>query len=163
MNAYHETQVSGIQWAAPPAPLLYQPFQERLHWKNPLQPPAVFEGLERQMAESAAGHETLLNDVRKHYVLPTDSSVTNFLADHRAIPQILIGAAPHLKACFGTNVVFNLRAPLDESGTRTLYATVMWPGRGQDVRYALAKFDQEWWMERAGQMAGYLTFTYELT
>ena len=62
----------------------------------------------------------------------------------------------------GGNAVFNLRAPIDEAGSQTLYAVAMWPGKLQDVRDALAKFDDEWWMARARQAAGYLTFTYEL-
>jgi hypothetical protein len=30
------------------------------------------------------------------------------------------------------------------------------------VRNALAKFDADWWIPRARQASGYLTFTYEL-
>jgi len=107
-----------------------------------------------------AQHEAVANEVRKHYA--ADSSVLSFLSEHRSIPQILLGAAPQLKACFGADTVFDLRAPIDEAGSRTLYAVVMWPGKSQDARDALAKFDNDWWMARAGQAAGYLTFTYEL-
>lgn len=163
MNAYVEVQTAGIEWPDRAAPFLSLALQEKLRWQNPQQPPAVFEELERQMAQFAAEQQAMLNDVRKLYVLPSDSSVTEFLARHRAIPQILVSAAPHLKACFGVETIFSLRAPLDDSGSQTLYAVVMWSGRVEDVRRALARFDQEWWMERAGQGAGYLTFTYELT
>ena len=114
------------------------------------------------MAEFAAAHEAVLNDVRKHYILPADASVRDFLTEHRAIPQILLEAVPQLKAYFGGNAIFNLRAPIDEAGSRTVYAVAMWPGELRDVRDALAKFDSDWWMARAGQAAGYLTFTYEL-
>lgn len=114
------------------------------------------------MAEFAAQHEAVLNDMRKHYVLPSDASVRDFLTEHRAIPQILLEAVPHLKAYFGGNAVFNLRAPIDEAGSRTLYAVAMWPGELRDVGDAFARFDSDWWMARAGQAAGYLTFTYEL-
>jgi hypothetical protein len=114
------------------------------------------------MAEFAAQHEAILSEVRKNYVLPADSSVLNFLTEHRTIPEILLGAAQQLKACFGSDAVFNLRAPIDESGSRILYAVAMWQGKSQDVRDALAKFDRDWWMARAGQAAGYLAFTYEL-
>lgn len=162
MNAYQDIQTSGIYWPDPARAFLL-PFQESPHRERLQQRPPVFEDLERQMAEFAAQHEAVLNGLCKYYVIPTDSSVTDFLADHRAIPQILLSAAPHLKAYFGNETIFSLRAPLDESGSRTLYAVVMWPGSPEDVRRALAEFDQEWWMERAGQGAGYITFTYELT
>jgi hypothetical protein len=114
------------------------------------------------MAAFAAQHEAVLVDVRKHYVLSADAAVKDFLAEHRAIPQILLEAAPQLKRYFGSNAVLNLRAPIDEAGSRTLYAAVMWPGELRDVREALERFDKDWWMARAGQAAGYLTFTYEL-
>jgi len=162
VNAYQEKQVSGIQWPAPAFPSLYRPSQVLLHWQKPEQPPAAFEDLERQMEEFAVEHAAMLDDLRRHYILPADSSVTDFLTEHRSIPQILLGAVPHLLACFGTETIFNLRAPIDDSGSQTLYATAVWPGKSQDVRHALDRFDQEWWMERAGQAAGYLTFTYEL-
>jgi hypothetical protein len=106
--------------------------------------------------------EAALNEVRKSYVLPADASVANFLTEHRAIPEILLAASQPLRACFGAETVFNLRAPIDESGSRTLYVVAMWPGKLQDVRNALAKFDDDWWMPRARQVAGCLTFTYEL-
>lgn len=162
MNVYQEVQSSGIHWPGCPPAWLYQPFQAAPRWPEPRQRAAIFEGLEKQMAEFAAQHEAVLNDVRKHYVLPADASVRDFLAEHRAIPQILLEAAPRLKAYFGGNAVFNLRAPIDEAGSRTLYAVAMWPGELRAVRDALARFDNDWWMARAGQAAGYLTFTYEL-
>jgi hypothetical protein len=162
VNAFQELQSSGIHWPDRSPTWLYQPFQAAPRWPEPGQRAASFEGIEKQMAEFAARHEAILNDVRKHYVLPADASVRVFLTEHRAIPQILLEAAPQLKASFGGNAVFNLRAPIDEAGSRTLYAVVMWPGKLRDVRDALTKFDNDWWMARAGQAAGYLTFTYEL-
>jgi hypothetical protein len=162
VNAYQELQSSGIHWPERTPALLYQPFQAPPLRPDPRQRASIFEGLEKQMAEFATRHEAVLNEVRKHYVLPADSSVLNFLTEHRSISQILSGAAPQLKACFGADAVFELRAPIDEAGSRTLYVVAMWPGKSQDVRAALAKFDNDWWMARAGQAAGYLTFTYEL-
>jgi hypothetical protein len=162
VNAYQQLQSSGIHWPDHTPALLYQPVQAPPQLPEPRQRGAIFEGREKQMAEFAAQHEAVLNDVRKHYVFPADSSVSNFLTEHRGIPQILLGAVLHLRACFGADAVFDLRAPVDEAGSRTLYVVTMWPGKSQDVRDALAKFDNDWWMARAGQAAGYLTFTYEL-
>lgn len=162
MNAYQELQNSGIHWQDRTPARLYQPFQEAPRWPEPRRRAAIFEGLEKQTAKFAARHEAVLSDVRKHYVLPVDTSVRDFLTEHRTIPQILLEAAPQLKAYFGVDAVFNLRAPVDEAGSRTLYAVAMWPGQLRDVRDALARFDSDWWMVRAGHAAGYLTFTYEL-
>lgn len=162
MNAYQELQSSGIHWPDRPPASLYQPLQAASRRPEFRQPAAILGGLEKQIAEFAPQHEAVLNHLRKHYVLPTGASVRDFLTEHRAVPQILLEAAPQLRACFGGNTVFSLRAPIDGAGSRTLYAVAMWPGKLRDVRDALAKFDNDWWMARAGQAAGYLTFTYEL-
>ena len=162
MNAYQEVQSSGIDWPSRPPVWLYQPLQAAPRRPAPRQPAAIFEDLEKQMAEFAAQHEAVLNDLRKYYVFPADASVRDFLTEHRAIPQILLEAAPQLKACLGGNAVLTLCAPIDEAGSQTLYAIVIWPGELRDVADALARFDNGWWMARAGQAAGYLTFTYEL-
>jgi hypothetical protein len=114
------------------------------------------------MAEFSTQQEAILSEIRKRYVLPADPSVLSILSERRSIPQSLLDAAPHLKACFGPEAVFNLRVPIDEAGPRTLYVVVMWTGQIRDVSDALAKFDNDWWMARAGRAAGYLTFTYEL-
>jgi hypothetical protein len=101
-------------------------------------------------------------ELEKDFQMPADSSVANFLNEHRSIIQLLMEAPMHLKDCFSSSTVFTLRAELDESGSRTLYATAIWSGKLQDVRWALDKLDNEWWLSRAGQAGGYLTFTYEL-
>ena len=118
------------------------------------------ENLEKQVVEFAK--RDVLNDVRRHYMLPADSSVADFLTTHRSIPQILLAAVPQLKSCFGVNAVFHLRAPIDESGARILYAIALWPGKLSDVRAALARFDNQWWLAHSPQANGYLVFTYEL-
>jgi hypothetical protein len=55
-----------------------------------------------------------------------------------------------------------LRAPIDESGSQTLYVVAMWPGNVRDVRQALARFDDAWWIAHSRQASGHLAFTYEL-
>ena len=144
MNAYPQLQSSGI------------------HWPEPRQRAVIFEGLEKQMAEFAAQHEALLSEVRRQYVLPADTSVVTFLTEHRTLPPILLEAAPELRACFGAEAVFTLRAPIDDTGSQSLYAVAMWPGNVRDVRDALEEFDDTWWIEHSRQASGYLTFTYEL-
>lgn len=162
MNAYWEVQSSGIQLPdRTPAPL-YQPFHARPQWPERRQHPAIREDLKRQMADSAAKPVAALDEVRRCFVMPSDSSVSTFLSAHRAIPQILLEAEAHLKACFGRGVVLSLRAPVDASGSQTLYVVAMWSGNVRDARQALASFDDTWWMAHARQASGYLAFTYEL-
>jgi hypothetical protein len=114
------------------------------------------------MAEFTAEHAAALNEVRRYFVLPADSSVATFLSGHRTIPQVLLEAVVHLRACFAAGAVFNLRAPIDESGSQTLYVVAMWAGKVRDVRQALAKFDDAWWVAHSRRASGNLAFTYEL-
>ncbi len=163
MNVYNDRQESGIQWPCQMPAFVYEPLHAVAHLHTPDQRARVFESLERQLSQFSTQHADSLTDLQKHYVLPPDSSLADFLTQHRTIPQILLEAAPQLRTYFGPNTIFHLRAPIDELGSRTIYAVVMWPNKSMDVRDALAKFDAEWWLERAGQAAGNLTFTYELT
>ena len=162
MNACQEGQVSGNRWARYSSAMLHQDSQES---RVPPQPPQGLEvpdALEQQMRDLAVQHEATLREVRRHFVLPSNSSVATFLTEHRTLSQILLEASRPLRECFGAETVFNLRAPTDESGSRTLYAVTMWPGSLREVREALAKFDDRWWVARSQQASGRLIFTYEL-
>jgi hypothetical protein len=163
MNAYQEPQTSGNLWPPPvPVFMLDQPLHQAPVRAKPIEGNTIFDDFEKQMAAYTAEHDAMIREMLLHFVMPTDSSVTKFLSEHRSIAPLLLQAVPHLESCFGADAVFNLRAPTDESGSRTLYSVAMWPGKAQDVRNALAKFDRDWWMSHAGQAAGLLTFTYEL-
>jgi hypothetical protein len=159
MNAYPQPQSSGIEWSALAPAMLSQRVQAHPSLRPPTQRLAVFDELERRFA---ATHEATLTEVQKYFVLPNDSSVATFLTEHRSLSQVLLEAVAPLRACFGAQTVFFLKAPIDESGSRTLYAVARWPGKVSDARSALAKFDEDWWIAQSRQAAGYLTFTYEL-
>jgi len=161
MNAYQEVQTSGNSWVPPACNVQYTSTQESPTLPAPQPYAAIFNSLERQMSAFAIEHEAFLQEIRKHFVMPAGYSVTTFLTEHRSLPQTLLEAAGHLKECFGADAVFRLRTTVDELGSRTLEAAVVWPGGVGDVRTALAKFD-DWWLAQLRPGAGYLTFTYEL-
>lgn len=162
MNAYQQVQGSGIVWPDRNVGLLNQRFQSGSGWPTRQQLASVVAGLETQIAGFSAQHDVLLDEVRRRYVLPTDSSVITFLNEHRELPTILLEAAPHLAECFGPQAVFTLRAPTDDSGSQTLYSIAIWPGSLGEVRKALEKFDDTWWIRNSQEASGRLTFTYEL-
>jgi hypothetical protein len=157
-----DDQVSGNTWKPSPRSAVYQDFQQVAIPAEPRVEREVLRDFERQMARFEAQHEADLAELRKQYVFPTDSSVVTFLRRHRTLPQLLRLAAPRLKAHFGADAVLTLRAPVDESGSRTLYAVTMWPGRARDARIALDQFDDAWWIANSRQASGNLYFTYEL-
>lgn len=163
MNAYQEFQTSGNQWPPPVQAMLHREFQPSSPFPKPKPRPRVsIEDLEKQMPAFATEHGPALKQVWRDFVLPPDSSVVTFLSEHRTILPILLESGSQLRACFGKETVFTLRAPIDESGSQTLYAVAMWRGNVRDVREALAKFDDTWWIEHSRQASGYLVFTYEL-
>jgi hypothetical protein len=116
----------------------------------------------KKMADFEAADHSYQTEIRKTFIFPSDSSVITFLNEHRTLPEILLEAAQHLRTSFGADAIFNLRTPIDESGERTLYAVVMWPGTVEAVRAALASFDDIWWLANSRRTSGHLTFTYEL-
>jgi|SRR5882672_659528 len=162
LSEFLDNQVSGNNWSQAPPPMVYQDFQQIAAHNEPREQQDMFIDLEKQMVAFEAQHEAALTELRKQYVFPTDSSVVRFLREHRIIPQLLIHAAPQLKSHFGADTVFALRAPIDESGARTLYAIAMWPGRVLDAKGALDRFEDAWWIANSRQASGNLYFTYEL-
>ena len=164
MNAmYQERQTSGNRWLVPATIMPHHADQRPPFLPKSKQGLDLLANDKKQMAEFAAEYEATLNEVRRYFVLPADpAQVLTFLSGHRTIPQILLQAATPLRACFGADAVFSLRAPIDESGSQSLYAVVMWPGNLQDVRQALETFDDTWWLAQSRQASGYITFTYEL-
>jgi hypothetical protein len=162
MNARGELQTSGNSSVQTTPFVFYYDVLDRLGLANRPPQRTIFVDLERQMRDFQAEHDSALQDVRRNYVLPPDTSVVTFLSEHRTLPQILLEAAAHLRDSFGAGIVFKLRAPIDESGSSILYAVAMCPGPVADVRAALDRFDEDWWIAHSPQAGGRLSFTYEL-
>lgn len=112
--------------------------------------------------EASEAEPVPMNELKRHFVLPDDSTVNAFLDQHSGMAQILLEAVTPLRLNFGPEAIFTLQAPIDESGDQTLYASVLWPGSLQAVRAALDQFDRTWWISRSRLAAGDLVFTYEL-
>ena len=162
MNGVLDSQISGNDWSCPWPDMLYQVFQGPAPSAAPKKQRSILRDFERQMAQFEADHQAVLAEVQKNYVLPADSQVQDFFKSHRTIPQLLTQAAPRLKECFGVGTVFSLRTTVEEDGSQTLCAAVKWPGDVREVRTALEKFDEHWWIAHSRQAAADLIFTYEL-
>ncbi len=153
--------MNALQTSQGPQPTWPPPTQPRYPVMQP--PPSFDLGITIELGnQRGVPYLVVLDELRKHYVLPSDSSVSAFLSQHREISSILLDAIPQLKKYFGTSAIFSLRAPIDEAGTRSLYAVVIWPGKVGDVRNALDRFDEDWWLTHSHLASEYLVFTYEL-
>jgi len=153
-------QTSGDNWGVLPKVMLHEQMQSHLI-PPPHEHASVFDDLEFQMAQQEAEHTDFVLEIAKCYVLPSDSSVIDFLKAHRVLPQLLIEAVPHLQKRFG-NTVFALRATSDEYGWETLYVDARWPGNAADVLAAIDRFEDDWWIANSHVASGALNFTYRL-
>jgi hypothetical protein len=157
-----DDQVSQNNWKQSPPPMAFEDFQRGPFPSDTRVQLEVLRDIEGQMRRFQVEHEAELVELKKYYVFPADGTVAKFLHQHRVIPQLLLLAARQTSEYFGENAIVSLQAPIDESGTRTLYATILWPGKIEDVRSRLEHFDNEWWIAKSREAAGNLYFTYEL-
>ncbi len=160
MNGVLDSQTSGNDWDIPIQAMLHERIQD-VPAATVRRQQSFIRDIEVQMQQFERDYRDALTDVRKRYVFPSDTSVAEFLNDHRAMPQLLIDAAPQLRKYFG-NTVFALRVTSDEYGWQNLYADAMWPGDARDALRLLDQFEDEWWIANCRPARGALTFTYRL-
>jgi hypothetical protein len=161
MNGLLDNQTSGNEWAPPVPAMQHERSQvSSVKW-YPADQRFVLKDFERQMAQYEREYAEHLADVRKLYVMPSDTSVADFLNNHRALPQILMAAMPQLRKLFG-DTVFALRATSDEFGWENLYVDTLWPGDALEVFGLIDQFSDSWWIANSAPARGALTFTYRL-
>lgn len=162
MNGVLDNQTSGNEWGIPIHAMLHESVQE-VPAPSTLRAgqSSFLRDIELQMKEFETDYQSALSEVRKLYVLPADASALEFLNNHRALPQLLIDAIPHLRKHFD-NTVFALRATSDEYGWENLYVDAMWQGDARDALQRLDQFEDEWWIANCRPARGTLTFTYRL-
>jgi hypothetical protein len=162
MRAFLDNQTSGNDWGVPFRAMLHENLQES---PKPVELPAVqhdsLRDIENQMTQFEREYQAAVATVRKIYVFPSDDSATDFLTFHRALPQLLIDAAPHITSFFPENVI-SLRASSDEYGSTILYADVLWPGDAREALTRLDSFEDAWWIANSRPARGTLIFTYRL-
>jgi len=136
--------------------------QESVNVTIPRRQSNISEDLEQHVLRLQADNLNLILEIRKKFIFPLGSSVVDFLRNHRSISQILLESEAHLKQYLGSETVLTLKAPIDESGSPTLYAVAIWPGSVKEVVSGLEKFEENWWLANSRLASGNLHFTYEL-
>jgi hypothetical protein len=154
-------QTSGNQWESAHAGGIYLEFQESVDQPRKGGSPLGFAQLEEEMIRSEAEHQSLINEVRRYFVMGRGSGIEEIFIRSRTLPQLLLEAIPHLRYYFG-NTMFTLRPTSDESGWQTLYVDAIWPGDARDAISAIDAFEDEWWIANSHKASGNLTFTYRL-
>jgi len=161
MNGLLDNQTSGNDWETPIHAMLHQRGQDAPPMWPTAKQRSIIQDFEQQMEDFEHDYREHVDQVRKLYVLPSDTSVLDFLNDHRALPQLLIAAIPRLRRLF-PDAVFALRATSDQNGWQNLYTDVLWPGDAIEALRLIDQFEDEWWIANSHFGRGSLTFTYRL-
>ncbi len=98
--------------------------------------------------------------LKTHYVFRNESNIKRYVLRYPTSMAVLSGAVPELTRSFGTDVVTNLDAIIEDDDSISLYAIVVWRGSAEDAEIALEDFDERWWLTQPSRSG--LTFTYEL-
>jgi hypothetical protein len=114
------------------------------------------------MVKQEVPADRVTNGLDAVYVIADRDAVARFIEENR-LRGLLMQARDPLNAAFGENAVKTLSLERDDEGFETLFCLVMTEGAMQGAKQALRRFDQQWWLSRAGQVAGRLNFDFELT
>jgi hypothetical protein len=139
-------------------------FSEGVH-KDGTNPRAngVLASYELQMMQYVKDQEAKFQELRREYILLHDlNNLESYLRDHSALVDVLLDAVPHLKACFGDNLILQIRLADDEETSKTVCATILWRKDPASARAALNSFDESWWIDNVKRASGKVVFDYEL-
>jgi hypothetical protein len=88
------------------------------------------------------------------------TEIEEFILD-KDLSRILVESKAHIDAAFG-ECEKALRLVDDPEGYQFLFCSVIWRGSIEDAQKALRSFDDNWWLDRAGEFSGRLLFDFEL-
>jgi hypothetical protein len=164
VNAYPGAQTSGNSWPGFYRSPAYEPPPQRrpTFVVAPREGRTIFEPLERQMADSAASRQLIVNELRSRFGMASDSAIVAFLASHRSLPHLLTEAFDRLKDAFGDNLIVNLEVSTDEDGNQMLYAITLWKADARQAASAFNSFVENWWVHRMSYSNSDVAFVYRL-
>lgn len=119
-----------------------------------------FGAIERDMADSRASQQATMRELQRRFGKANDPFVVTFLANHRAVPHLLVEAWEGLKEAFGANVVVNLEVSTDEDGHQTLRAVTLWKEDAAKAAIAFHSFVENWWLDRMNASNSDVAFVY---
>jgi hypothetical protein len=162
MNGDLDKQTSGNDWGSNRSTMLHERLQHAISAiPAPKAQQFVIDDLERQMADHDDEFREMLGVLRHTFVFTNQLQVESFLRSNRALPAILVEAAPHFSAVF-PDVPLALDIMTEEGAPRTIYALALWRGDRTKAKQALKGFDEKWWLDNARKAAGKIVFDYEL-
>jgi hypothetical protein len=101
-----------------------------------------------------------LTSLDAFYVIDNRPAVAYFIQVNR-LDGLLLQARKPLSEAFG-DVTKRLSLVSDDEGFETLFCSVITTAPLEDARRTLAAFDDNWWVDRSGQVVGKLNFDFEL-
>ncbi len=130
--------------------------QQRFYHKSP-----VSSGISdlRPNTQPRAGLDA--DVLNRQYVMFKAETIRKFVSEHR-LRSMLLEARKHLDKAFGNEAIKKLEIIRDDEGSETLFCSVIVRDNLRQAKVALRRFDDEWWLERIGKVAGTLNFDIEL-
>jgi hypothetical protein len=147
-----------IPQVMPPYPLMYiDSFTKK---QSQPQPAARVKkvGVYIELQPQAAPNE--MAELNAQFVMADARETSKFILDN-GLGLILLESRMHIEAKFG-EAVKTLKVVEDDEGHQTLFCLLVYRGPLQDAKQALASFDRDWWLNRAGEFSDRLNFDFEL-
>ena len=135
---------------------LLDSMRQRTFHKSP-----IFSGMSdlRPKTQPRAGLDA--DVLNRQYVMHKAATIRTFVSEHR-LRSTLLEARKHLDAEFGQDSIKKLEIIRDDEGSETLFCSVVVRDNLRQAKVALRRFDDRWWLERIGKVAGKLNFDIEL-
>jgi hypothetical protein len=105
--------------------------------------------------------DVLLQGLEQAYILESRPETEQFLRIRPTVITLLVEAAAHIDAAFGTGRIKAIRLVHDGFET-SVFGIVFWPESAESGGEALARFDQSWWLQNCTRASGVVNFNIEL-
>jgi hypothetical protein len=119
--------------------------------------------LHNQPEVATAAGDQLLSALKKHYDVPADQPVPEFLKQYPFVAALLVEGVDPLRQFFGDTAtpVLELLDEDDAAMSTELFVTVRTSLEPHVASAKLDDFDRAWWLEASVRAEGRLNFTVE--
>jgi len=107
--------------------------------------------------------DVMFQSLKQSYVLESPIQTEAFLQLRPNVITLLVEALAHLDRAFGRDCIKAIRLVQDDFESTSVFGMVFWADPTQRGREALARFDQDWWLNNCNRAGGIVNFNIELT
>jgi hypothetical protein len=89
--------------------------------------------------------------LQQAYILESRPETESFLLLRPAAVDLLLEASAHIDEAFGAGRVKAVRLVHDDVEGTSVFGIVFWPESAESGKEALARFDEDWWLQNCNQ------------